>query len=113
MPAGRRRETAATSVPPLGGLGVKPGAVTETLSGTPDPLRARCAGGDGDGDVPGSVQLHGAADQAVRRETRTRLPVPTARRRMLPSQPISVITTLTVASVPAPARQRASYPAAA
>jgi hypothetical protein len=44
MPAGRRRETAATSVPPLGGLEVKPGAVTETLSGTPDPLRARCAG---------------------------------------------------------------------
>jgi hypothetical protein len=43
----------------------------------------------------------------------TTLPVPTARRRMLPSQPISVITTLTVASVPAPARQRASYPAAA
>ena len=32
-----------------------------------------------------------------------------ARRRMLPSQAISVITTLTQASVPASARQRASY----
>jgi len=38
-----------------------------------------------------------------------RLPVSSARRRMLPSQAISVITTLTQASLPAPARQRASY----
>ena len=100
-------------MPPLGGLGVKPGAVAAILAGTPDPLRARCAGAM---EMATYLVLSSFTGQPIKRfaaKPRTRLPVPTARRRMLPSQPISVITTLTVASVPAPARQRASYPAAA
>ena len=50
-------------------------------------------------------RLHGQPIKRFAAKPRTRLPVPTARRRMFPSQPISVITTLTVASVPAPAGQ--------
>ena len=33
-----QKETAVTSVPPLAGLGLKPGAVAAILTGTPDPL---------------------------------------------------------------------------
>ena len=43
--AGRApRGNGCTSVPPLAGLGVKPGAVAAILACTPDPLWARCAG---------------------------------------------------------------------
>ena len=38
---------AVTSVPPLGGLGVKPGAVAAILTGTPDPPRVAAQGGGG------------------------------------------------------------------
>jgi hypothetical protein len=106
MPAGRRRKTAVTSVPPLVGLAVKPGAVAAILAGTPDPPppAAREVA-----EMATYLVLSSFTGQPVKRfaaKPQTRLPVPTARRRMLPSQPISVITTLTVASARAGAPAR-------
>jgi hypothetical protein len=65
MPAGRCAGNRWHKRAAAGRPGIEAGAVAEILTGTPDPLRARCAGG-GDGEVPGSVQLHEADGQAVR-----------------------------------------------